>query len=234
MNSYWTLHLYTYEADIVIDDVPCPIRPGYATVLPPGTRSVYRFPHRSIHACSHFTFPERGADAPVVAIPMIQDLGARFGETYEALEGAIACFRSNPLQAEVRLWDILWRLTARTRESGELIRHEHHPAVRKARELIEVNLASLMPVSEIADAVDLSHNQLTRLFRAAFDTTVIGYIQQQRAMRARHLLEHTQLPIKTIAAQVGMDDSRLFNKLIHDTLGGSPTEIRNQQSNTGS
>ncbi len=224
MASHWTLHMYTYDAEIEIDGAPFPIRPGSVTLLPPGTRSVYRFPQRSVHACAHFHFPE--SVAREIALPLIQDLGPRFPAMYQALEGAIACFRVNPLQAEVRLWEILWRLAA-DRESGELIRHAHHPAVRRAQELIEVNLASLAPVSEIAAAVDLSHNQLTRLFRASFGTTVIGYIQRQRAARARHLLLHTQLPIKTIAAQVGMDDPRLFNKLIHDTLGASPTDVRN-------
>jgi transcriptional regulator GlxA family with amidase domain len=39
-------------------------------------------------------------------------------------------------------------------------------------------------------------------------------------------LRNTQLPIKTIAAQVGVSDPRLFNKLIHKSLGASPQEVR--------
>jgi AraC family transcriptional regulator len=56
--------------------------------------------------------------------------------------------------------------------------------------------------------------------------TVIGYIRGRRVQRAQHLLEHTTLPIKTIAAQVGIEDTRHFYKVVHAILGQSPTQVR--------
>ena len=72
----------------------------------------------------------------------------------------------------------------------------------------------------------ISHNQLTRLFRKSLGETVIGHIRKRRVERAKHFLEHTTLPVKTIGEQVGVDDPKFFYKLIKEHLGASPTEIR--------
>jgi len=44
------------------------------------------------------------------------------------------------------------------------------------------------------------------------------------------LLVNTQLPVKTIAAQVGMEDARLFNRLMHLAFGVTATELRRRES----
>ena len=100
--------------------------------------------------------------------------------------------------------------------------HPHPAPVERARQLIELRLSEPLSVKDLAKEVGLSHNHLTRLFHAAVGDTVIGYIHQRRVQRARHLLEHTTLPIKTIAAQVGVEDPRLFYKLIRAHLGWPP------------
>ena len=84
--------------------------------------------------------------------------------------------------------------------------------------MIELRLAETLSVKALADEVGISHNHLTRLFRAAVGDTVIGYIRQRRVQRARHLLEHTTLPIKTVAAQVGIEDPRHSINLSAPTL----------------
>ena len=217
----YCLHLYTYSGELIVDGVAYSIRPGTASLVPPRSDTIYSFPQRSIHACAHFAFEGNEGS---VDVPVLQDLGARFDQLYGSLEEAIGLFRSRPLQANVRLWDILWQLAPPVAASPET--HAHHPAVGKACALIERNLGEMMTVKELASAVDLSHNQLTRLFHAAHGTTVIGYIQARRAQRAGYLLRETHLPVKTVAAQVGMDDPRLFGRLIRQVYGVTPTELR--------
>lgn len=222
---YWCVHLYTYEGAVVVDGRESPIYPGAVGILAPGAETVYSFPRKSVHACAHFSFPEDAEASDLVDIPVMQDAGPRFGDLYRAMEEAIAVFPSSRLQAEVRLWDILWQL-ARPSRFADLATNKTHPAVRRAMEMIELRLREPLCVADLAEEVELSHNQLTRLFRDATGDTVIGYIQRRRVERAAHLLRNSQLPIKTIAAQVGVSDPRQFNKLMHKSLGGSPLEIR--------
>jgi AraC-like DNA-binding protein len=224
VEDYWCVHFYTYSGVVVINDRPFDIRPGFVGVLPPAVRTVYSFPQKSVHACSHFELIN-SVDGDEVDISVMQDLGPRFGAVYQGMEEAIALFPSNRLQAEVRLWDILWQL-AHPARTNSLTTNKMHPAVLKATEIIELQLRDSLPVTRLAEAVDLSQNHLTRLFRVELGETVIGYIQKRRVELATHLLRNTQLPIKTIAAQVGVSDPRLFNKLIHKSLGASPQEVR--------
>jgi transcriptional regulator GlxA family with amidase domain len=126
-------------------------------------------------------------------------------------------------RAEARLWDILWRLV----EPASLELPRRHVAVERAQTLIEGRLGEALSVEALAREVGISHNQLTRLFRAACGQTVSSYIQTRRAERAAHLLRHTTLPAKAISTQVGANDLQAFNKLLRRHTGASPRQVRN-------
>lgn len=219
---HWAVHLYTYSAKLLVDGVEFRVRPGTVTVNPPGVETVYHFETRSMHACAHFYFPPEAE--PSFAVPAFQDLGARFGGIYQAFEEGIASYSLNRRRAEARLWDILWQLV--DQPAGSPSTKVYHPAVARAVEIIDLRLSEPLSIVELAVETGLSHNQLTRLFRVAFGTTVVGYIRDRRVERALHLLVNTGLSIKTIAAQVGVEDTRYFNKIIHQCLGNSPQGIR--------
>ena len=225
-DRHWWLHLYRYSATLRLDGVALHLRPGCATVIPPGVDIEYDFGERATHLCAHFTLPDGMGDGDVL-VPALQDLGDDFPRLYQALEEAAGCFAANPTRAEVRLWDILWQLTDRTPSHAPPV-HPHPAPVERARQLIELRLSEPLSVKALADEVGLSHNHLTRLFHAAVGDTVIGYIHQRRVQRGRHLLEHTTLPIKTVAAQVGVEDPRHFYKLIRAHLGRSPSQVRDR------
>jgi transcriptional regulator GlxA family with amidase domain len=55
---------------------------------------------------------------------------------------------------------------------------------------------------------------------------VIGHLLRRRATRAQHLLLTTNLPVKVIAAEVGVPDLQEFNKLIRRHCGHSPRAVR--------
>jgi AraC family transcriptional regulator len=219
----WILHLYLYAGRIVIDDVEFPIRPGYASLMPPGATSTTYFPELSRHLFAHFTLP--AARKNLVPIPMMQDLGAEFLSLHEAFEQVIAYASVHLLRAEVRMWDILWQLADKS-VVPVTDPQRRHPAVHQAIEIIERRLAEPIRVPDLAGAVDLSHNHLTRLFHAATGLTIVEYIQNRRIQRARHLLVHSTLPIKAIAEEVGIRDLHHFNKVIRKALGEAPRRVR--------
>ncbi|MBW7895295.1 MAG: helix-turn-helix transcriptional regulator [Opitutaceae bacterium] len=218
----WCLHLYNYHGQLIIDGREFEIRPGHVSVTPPSARIVYRFTGESWHAFAHFHLPPHG---DLVPMPAMQDLGQGYGAVARAVDESAGWLPSMPCRASVRLWDVLWQLVNHP-FSEHTPRRPLHPALNQAVRDIEVHLAEPLSIPDIARRADISHNHLTRLFKAEFNLTAEGYIRRRRAERAMHLLAHTTMAVKSIAAEVGLPDLHFFNKTIRSIAGCSPREYR--------
>jgi methylphosphotriester-DNA--protein-cysteine methyltransferase len=226
---FWGLHLYRYEAKLLVDGIEYPIRNGCVGLVPPNVHREYRFRGPSVHAYAHFTFPEAGRGHGLkIFIPVMQDLGAEFEPLYQALLEAAGWYTTEQLRANVRLWDILWQLADRPRTDR---RHKPklHPAVEHVTQLIEQNLAEPLTPRELARKVDLTATHLSRLFRIAYGMTLTGHIRARRVTRAKELLLHSALPVKAIAVAAGIPDLHLFNKTIRRELGMPPRTFRRRR-----
>ena len=221
--ALWCVHLYRYNATVVCNDQVLPIRPGYASVFPPDAVLEYRYETRSEHLFAHFTVAAGRPKAR--SVPAMQDLGVAFAALNAGFEQAVGWFPTEQLRAEVRLWDILWQLTAHSELATVA---QPHPGVTEALRLIELQLGEVIYVTKLAKTVGLSQNHLTRLFNAATGQTITAYIRKRRVTRAAHLLRHSTLPIKAIAAEVGIPDLHLFNKCVHRALHTSPRHYRHR------
>ena len=215
----WCLHFYRYRARLTINGEWFDIEPGTVSVVPPRTYLEYRYRGESSHMFVHFRLAATGMRS-IAAFHSPQQLDSSFGR---ALDECAAWGETQPRRAEARLWDLLWRLA----EAPTEVAPGRHAAVERAQTLIEGRLGEQISIEALACEVNLSHNQLTRLFRAACGQTVSAYIQSRRAERAVHLLRHTTLPAKAICTQVGAGDLQAFNKLLRRHAGASPRQIRN-------
>lgn len=81
-------------------------------------------------------------------------------------------------------------------------------------------------ITALAETVGLSHNHLTRLFQKHLGRTIVGHLIERRLMRAEHLLRHSNMPVKQVASNVGMNDLQAFNKAFRSRYGVSPRELR--------
>ncbi|SDK82850.1 Helix-turn-helix domain-containing protein [Glycomyces sambucus] len=210
----WQLHLYDYEADLDVGGTAHAIRPGRVSLIPPDTEARFRYRGPSEHLYVHFRLAESGA---AHSVPVMRDTGADLTRVAEALRRTVASPSTTRANAEV--WTLLWRLADLPPEA---------PAgpVADALAYVEANLPRPLAVPDIAAAVGLSHNHLTRLFRAATGTTVVAHIRRRRLERARHLLSESTLSIPAVAAAVGVPDLQAFNKACRRELGAAPREIR--------
>ncbi len=215
----WCLHLYTYRATLFVGGLELPIRPGYASLLPPHADLDYRFERASSHVSVHF----HAAAGPALwqAGAMIA-LEGRAQPLGIALAEASRWHAAEPLRTRARVWDILLEL-ARPVGGG-------HPLVAQALELIERRLGQAIQVEGLARELGCSHNHLTGLFRRELHASVVGWLRRRRAQRAHHLLLSTRMPIKTIAAEVGIPDPHHFNKVIRREYGAAPRAIRTGQA----
>jgi transcriptional regulator GlxA family with amidase domain len=121
------------------------------------------------------------------------------------------------------VWAALWYVAGL---SSPAEADRPHAAVASAISYIESHLADPLTVPDVARAAGISHNHLTRLFRAETGDTVVAHIRRRRLERARHLLRESTLSIPAIAASVGIGDLQAFNKACRSGLGASPRGIR--------
>jgi AraC-like DNA-binding protein len=218
----WCLHLYNYHGQLFIDGRGFEIHPGHVSVTPPNARIVYRFYGESRHTFGHFRLAGKGDTVPM---PAMQDLGGSYDGIARMVEEAAGWLPAMPCRASVRLWEVLWQLVSHP--VSELTpRRQLHPALSRAVREIEVHLAEPLAIPEIARRAEISHNHLTRLFKAEFKVTAEGYIRQRRTQRALHLLAHTTMAIKSIAAEVGLPDLHFFNKTMRTAAGCGPRDYR--------
>lgn len=151
---------------------------------------------------------------------MVQQTGRAAAVIAELLLSAIGASVSNRSQVTADVWSVLCRV------ADLQLSPEAPGPVSAAMRHIESHLTETLSVPAIAREVGLSHNQLTRQFRAATGRTVVSYIRGRRLAHAHHLLTASTLPISSIAARVGIPDLQAFNKSCHLELGASPREVR--------
>ncbi|MBE1560532.1 AraC family transcriptional regulator [Nonomuraea africana] len=217
----WQLHLYGYTARLTVGGTTQAIRPGHVSLIPPGERVSYLYNGRSEHLYAHLRLPDRG---PERTVPLMQDAGAETPLLGSLLRQAVAVAPATPVMAAAEVWAALWRVAHLAEAAGP------HAAVGAAIAHIESNLAEPLSVPAIARAAGISHNHLTRLFRAEIGDTVVGYIRRRRLEQALHLLRESTLPIPAVAAAVGIADLQAFNKACRRELGASPRAIRSRRT----
>ncbi|TWF90670.1 helix-turn-helix protein [Streptomyces brevispora] len=216
----WQLHLYGYEGRLTVRGAVHPIRPGHVSLVPPDTPVEFRYRGRSEHLFAHLSLPETGDPC---LVPVMQDAGPHATALSELFRRAIAAAPAAPAQASAEIWAALWRVA---RLPPTVSRAVPHPAVTAALSYIETHLAHPLAVPDIARVAGVSHNHLTRLFRAERGDTLVAYIRRRRLERAGHLLRESTLSIPAVAASVGIADLQAFNKVCRRELGASPRAVR--------
>ena len=212
----WQLHLYGYEGAVEVGGVVHRIAPGRASLIPPGTVVRYRYRGRSEHLYAHLRLD---GTAERHAAPVMQDAGPHRPLIAGLMRSALAAASA---RAAAALWTVLWQLT----EGGPAGREVAVDPVAVAAAHIEAHLATTLAVADVAKVAGVSHNHLTRLFRARTGSTVVAYIRRRRMARARHLLTASTLSVTAVAAAVGIPDLQAFNKVCRRELGESPRALR--------
>ena len=227
MRDLWGMHVYLYRGSLKVGDKGFDFGEGFVSVTPPNTTLTWAFPDHAPHYYAHFHFGDPlSVDDKRTEVPVLARYPRPFDQMVVELEELIGSVPTHRLKAEIRLWDILWRLPAHPTAS-ELVGSESlHPTVQIATSIIENNLGRKLEVRRLAERVGVSHNHLTNLFRQSYGTTVVGFVRRRRSAKAAHLLTRSSLSIKSIAREVGIEDLHQFNKIIRKELGCSPTSYR--------
>lgn len=86
-------------------------------------------------------------------------------------------------------------------------------------------------ISELAASVGWSDSQFRHNFQERMGVSPQDYLTRQRLQAARHLLETTDLPIRAIAAQIGIASTSHFIRLWRRTYETTPARHRSANRN---
>lgn len=110
-------------------------------------------------------------------------------------------------------------------------RHRLKPSdierIHQAKDIVTQRLEDPPSLLELARAVGVNDCTLKRGFRQVFGTTVFGYLRQQRLVKARQLLQNTEMSVAEVTCQVGYTHSGHFAAAFKREFGVTPKAFKN-------
>ncbi|BAB73873.1 helix-turn-helix transcriptional regulator [Anabaena sp. FACHB-709] len=104
------------------------------------------------------------------------------------------------------------------------LRRETIDSIYQAREILLSRLENTPSLLDLAQTVGVSERTLRRGFQELFNTTVFGYLTNQRMEKAEKLLCSGQFPITEVAMMVGYSSSSHFTAAFKRQFGITPRE----------
>lgn len=155
---------------------------------------------------------------PVVDVPRFAISISLIGETIDHLEHDDT--RQSLLAASGAAWHLMTSIAAgRPEKPGD------NP-VDKVKEHLSENLAEPLTLADLARTVSMSTSHLIAVFKDATGYSPMAYRTLLRMQRARVLLDTSDKPITTIAAEVGYDDAAYFSRRFSQLHEQSPRAYR--------
>ncbi len=91
---------------------------------------------------------------------------------------------------------------------------------------LQSHLEADLDCAALCERFELSRTKLYQLSLENFGTGITDYIRDLRLKKARELLETTNMPVREVAARVGIGDYNYFTKLFKNVTGLTPRDYR--------
>jgi len=101
--------------------------------------------------------------------------------------------------------------------------------VKQALAFLHQNYERAISRSELAETVGVSDNYLTQIFHQELGLSPIDCLNRLRILKARELLDTSDLSISMVAVKVGFDDPAYFSRVFRKLTGKSPNGYRMQK-----
>ena len=162
--------------------------------------------------------------APGLTDPLLHQLGASLAAALQA-----------PVPADSLYVDTIAQMLATQLVHRHSARPLPRPAgppglpparYRQLEEYVQASLEQPVTLEQLAAVACLSPHHFCRVFRQATGLSPHQYVTGQRLDRARHLLQHSALPIAQVARAVGYHSASHFARLFKRYTGVLPTALR--------
>ncbi len=98
--------------------------------------------------------------------------------------------------------------------------------VKKTVAYLQQNYPRALTRQEIAQAIGVTENYLSRIFRQELGLSPWDYLNRYRIKQAKELLRQTNESVTSIALQVGFDNPAYFSRIFHKQVGRAPSQYR--------
>lgn len=98
-----------------------------------------------------------------------------------------------------------------------------------AIDFLSKNLDRVLTIEEIANAVNLSSSHFSYIFKTKTGYSPIEYFNHLKVQKACQYLLFTDLRIKEISAELGIEDPHYFSRMFTKIMGSSPMGYREKR-----
>ncbi len=98
--------------------------------------------------------------------------------------------------------------------------------IDKAILFMRENIKKELSLKSIADKVGLSHSHFSFIFKQRTGRSPMDYFIKLKIQTACQYLDHTNMKVKTVAHEVGIEDQYYFSRIFKKTMGDSPQKYR--------
>ena len=100
----------------------------------------------------------------------------------------------------------------------------------KIAQYLEINLREQISLTALAQRFGYTPSYLNRIFKKEYGTSPLQYLTDLRISRAKELLlRHPDISTKTVASNVGYEDSRYFSRIFKNETGMTPSAWTEQE-----
>ncbi len=145
-------------------------------------------------------------------------------EDVQRLDYARVIFQSKNLLAA----DEVAPLLKRTLSGTGRVPQPTSTLVKRALAYLHQNYGQPISRHDIAQAIGVSENYLSLIFRQELGLSPLEYLTRFRIQQAKELLRNSEIPVTDIANQVGFDDPAYFSRVFHKQVGRSPRAYRKE------
>jgi signal transduction histidine kinase/AraC-like DNA-binding protein/DNA-binding response OmpR family regulator len=137
---------------------------------------------------------------------------------------ALVTFQSKDILSEDETTATLHRLIAGT----DVLPSQTSALVKRTVIYLQENYTHPLSRRKIAEAIGVSENHLSRIFRRELGISPWDYLNRYRIRQAKQLLTSTEDSITSVALQVGFNDPAYFSRVFRKQIGQSPSAFRKQ------
>jgi transcriptional regulator GlxA family with amidase domain len=100
----------------------------------------------------------------------------------------------------------------------------------QCQEWVATNYSTTAPVTAMMDIAGLPERSFARRFSKATGMSPLEYVHRLRIEEAKQMLEASDAPVETVAAEVGYQDASFFGRLFRRRVGLTPAQYRRRFS----